>query len=89
MLKLMRCTTRSSASLITYMMEDPRVIGHCSQLLFIAKNLERIGDHATFISEMTYFVAEGIQTDRTIVRPKGDPIGEMLPEFGGLSTGAG
>ncbi|MEO0823888.1 MAG: phosphate signaling complex protein PhoU [Pseudomonadota bacterium] len=61
--------------LITYMMEDPRVIGLCSQLLFVAKNLERIGDHATFIAEMTYFVVEGRPIgDR---RPKGDPFGEM------------
>ncbi|MEM1160072.1 MAG: phosphate signaling complex protein PhoU [Pseudomonadota bacterium] len=45
--------------LITYMMEDPRTIGFCSQLLFVVKNLERIGDHTTFIAEMTYFVATG------------------------------
>ena len=45
--------------LITYMMEDPRTIGLCSQLLFVVKNLERIGDHTTFIAEMTYFVATG------------------------------
>ncbi len=50
--------------LITYMMEDQRTIGLCSQLLFVVKNLERIGDHATFIAEMTYFVVEG--------RPLGD-----------------
>lgn len=45
--------------LTTYMMEDQRTIGLCSQLLFIVKNLERIGDHATFIGEMTYFVVTG------------------------------
>ena len=45
--------------LTTYMMEDPRTIGLCSQLMFVVKNLERIGDHATFIAEMTYFVVEG------------------------------
>lgn len=45
--------------LTTYMMEDQRTIGLCSQLLFVVKNLERIGDHATFIAEMTYFVVEG------------------------------
>jgi len=61
--------------LITYMMEDPRVIGLCSQLLFIAKNLERIGDHATFIAEMTYFVAEGTPLGDN--RPKGEPVGEL------------
>jgi phosphate transport system protein len=37
--------------LITYMMEDPRNITPCTHLLFIAKNLERIGDHATNIAE--------------------------------------
>lgn len=61
--------------LITYMMEDPRVISLCSQLLFVAKNLERIGDHATFIAEMTYFVVEGRPLDDP--RPKGDPYGEF------------
>lgn len=45
--------------LTTYMMEDQRTIGLCSQLLFVVKNFERIGDHTTFIAEMTYFVVEG------------------------------
>jgi len=45
--------------LITYMMEDPRTISLGTQLQFVTKNFERIGDHATFIAEMTYFVAEG------------------------------
>jgi phosphate transport system protein len=61
--------------LITYMMEDPQLIGLCSQLLFIAKNLERIGDHTTFIAEMTFFVVEGRPLDRA--RPKGEPMGEL------------
>ncbi|MEM6489711.1 MAG: phosphate signaling complex protein PhoU [Pseudomonadota bacterium] len=61
--------------LITYMMEDPRVITLCSQLLFVAKNLERIGDHATFIAEMTYFVVEGRPLEDP--RPKGDPFGDL------------
>jgi len=65
--------------LITYMMEDPQLIGLCSQLLFIAKNLERIGDHTTFIAEMTYFVVEGRPLGDN--RPKGEPLGE-LPPFG-------
>ena len=56
--------------LITYMMEDPRTISHCSQLLFVAKNLERIGDHTTFIAEMTYFVVEGQSLGAD--RPKSD-----------------
>lgn len=61
--------------LITYMMEDSRTIGLCSQLLFVAKNLERIGDHATFIAEMIYFVSEGQPLGDD--RPKGDPLGEF------------
>ena len=45
--------------LVTYMMEDPRTITLGSHYMFIAKNLERIGDHATHIAEMTYYVVEG------------------------------
>lgn len=45
--------------LITYMMEDPRSITPCTHLLFIAKNLERIGDHATNIAEIVHFAATG------------------------------
>ncbi|MEM6620939.1 MAG: phosphate signaling complex protein PhoU [Pseudomonadota bacterium] len=45
--------------LTTYMMEDQRTIGLCAQLLFVVKNFERIGDHTTFIAEMTYYVVEG------------------------------
>ena len=45
--------------LLTYMMEDPRSIGYCTHLLFCAKNLERIGDHATNIAENIHYVATG------------------------------
>ena len=45
--------------LLTYMMEDPRNIAPCTHLLFIAKNLERVGDHATNVAEMVYFAATG------------------------------
>jgi phosphate transport system protein len=56
--------------LITYMMEDPRNITPCTHLLFIAKNLERIGDHATNIAETVYYSVLGeVIPD---VRPKGD-----------------
>jgi len=45
--------------LLTYMMSDPRMIGACAQLLFIAKNLERIGDHATNVAEMIHYEVTG------------------------------
>lgn len=44
---------------LTYMMEDPRNISFCTTLLFCAKNLERIGDHATNIAETVYYVKTG------------------------------
>jgi len=46
-------------TLVTFMMEDPQNIGPSTTLLFVAKNLERIGDHATNIAEMVYFAATG------------------------------
>lgn len=45
--------------LLTYMMEDPRSITACTHLLFIAKNIERIGDHATNIAEVVEFLVNG------------------------------
>ena len=56
--------------LLTYMMEDPRNISFCTHLLFCAKNLERIGDHATNIAENAYYVITGKQLP--INRPKSD-----------------
>ena len=56
--------------LVTYMMEDPRQITPCTHLLFIAKNLERIGDHATNIAETVHFAATGEPLPG--VRPKGE-----------------
>ncbi len=56
--------------LITYMMEDPRNITPCTHLLFIAKNLERIGDHATNIAETVHYAVNG--EPLTEARPKGD-----------------
>ena len=46
-------------TLLTFMMEDPHNITPATHLLFIAKNLERIGDHATNVAEMVYFAATG------------------------------
>jgi phosphate transport system protein len=45
--------------LLTYMMEDPRTISACAHLLFVAKNLERIGDHCTNIAEEIHFLVTG------------------------------
>lgn len=56
--------------LLTYMMEDPRHITPCTHLLFIAKNLERIGDHATNIAEIIHFQVEGEMLADS--RPKAD-----------------
>ena len=56
--------------LLTYMMEDPRNITFCMHLMFCAKDIERMGDHATNIAETVYFMIEGRPiTDQ---RPKGD-----------------
>ena len=56
--------------LLTYMMEDPRNITFCIHLLFCAKNIERMGDHATNIAESVHYMIEGKPiTDQ---RPKGD-----------------
>jgi phosphate transport system protein len=62
--------------LLTYMMEDPRNISFCIHLLFCAKNIERMGDHATNIAETVHYMIEGRPiTDK---RPKGD----MTAAFG-------
>ena len=61
--------------LLTHMMEDPRNIGSCTHLLFIAKNIERIGDHATNIAETIYFMVVGEPIGTT--RPKGDSTSYM------------
>ena len=55
--------------MLTYMMEDPRNITSCTHLLFCAKNIERIGDHATNIAETIYYMKTGEQ-----------PAGERLKE---------
>ena len=56
--------------LVTYMMEDPRNITPCTHLLFIAKNFERIGDHATNIAETLHYAVTGEVLPAG--RPKGD-----------------
>src|SRR6201987_1120265 len=49
--------------LLTYMMEDPRTIGLCTHLLFVAKNIERAGDHCTNIAEVVYHMVTGHHLD--------------------------
>ncbi|MCB1128827.1 MAG: hypothetical protein KDM81_20185 [Verrucomicrobiae bacterium] len=68
--------------LLTYMMEDPRNISACTHLLFIAKNIERMGDHATNIAENVQFLVSGAvpgderpksdSSSYTVVAPEGD-----------------
>ena len=66
--------------LLTYMMEDPRNITPCIHLMFCAKNIERMGDHATNIAETVYYMIEG--RSMPDLRPKGDTT-----TFGGLRPG--
>jgi phosphate transport system protein len=59
--------------LLTYMMGDPRTITACAHLLFVAKNLERIGDHATNIAEIVHYQITG-EDMIAPVRPKTDAL---------------
>ena len=58
---------------LTYTMENPRNITFCTHLLFCAKNIERIGDHATNIAETVYYIVEGRMPPDE--RPKADLTG--------------
>tara|TARA_B100000029_G_scaffold516680_1_gene632662 strand:+ start:2398 stop:3162 length:765 start_codon:yes stop_codon:yes gene_type:complete len=51
---------------LTYMLEDPRNIASCSQIVAIAKNLERIGDHTQNIAEMIYYYVTGTHIEKKI-----------------------
>jgi phosphate transport system protein len=62
--------------LLTYMMEDPRNISACTHLLFCAKNIERIGDHATNIAETVFFNVTG--TLMPAERPKQDKSTDVI-----------
>jgi phosphate transport system protein len=62
--------------LLTYMMEDPRNIGLCTHLLFAAKNIERVGDHATNIAEDVHYLVLAVPL--TDDRPKGDDTASTL-----------
>ena len=59
---------------LSYMIEDPRTISAGAHILFMAKNLERIGDHATNIAELIYFSVTGEYLNAR-ERPKLDPVG--------------
>ena len=63
--------------LLTYMMEDPRNIGPCTHLLFVAKNLERVGDHTTNIAEQISYAVLGT---RPPDRRTHDPTNTLVPE---------
>jgi phosphate transport system protein len=58
--------------LLTYMMGDPRTITACAHMLFVAKNLERIGDHATNIAEIVHYEMTG--EEMISARPKTDAL---------------
>ena len=74
--------------ILTYMMEDPRNISAGTHLIFIAKNIERMGDHATNVAETIHFLVTGRRIEGG--RPKGDtssfavvePADTALPEEG-------
>jgi phosphate transport system protein len=58
---------------LTHMMEDPRTIGPCMHLHFIAKNIERVGDHATAVAEQVIYLVTGAMPEDE--RPKVDSTG--------------
>jgi phosphate transport system protein len=66
--------------LLTYMMEDPRTIGLCTHLLFIAKNIERAGDHATNVAETVYHMVSGGYLQQ-MERPKADVTSQTTVPF--------
>ncbi len=63
---------------LTHMMEDPRNITACMHLHFIAKNIERMGDHATGIAEQVIYLATGDLPEDT--RPKGESVPRLTTE---------
>jgi phosphate transport system protein len=66
-------------SLLTHMMENPATITSAAQLLFVARNLERIGDHATNVAEMVYYAATGEYCSEREAR--GESTDHRLGEF--------
>ena len=72
--------------LLTYMMSDPRTIASCAHLLFIGKNLERIGDHATNIAEIIHYEITGEEIEGE--RPKWQDV-DLRPDSANWGAGAG
>jgi len=73
--------------LLTYMLEDPRNITVCIHLLFCAKNIERMGDHATNIAETVHYMVEGrVLADE---RPKGDTTSYAVAAHNGSMISKG
>jgi phosphate transport system protein len=70
--------------LLTYMMEDPRTIGLCTHLLFIAKNIERVGDHCTNVAETVYHMVSGKHLAND--RPKADTTSTTTVNFDARKT---
>jgi phosphate transport system protein len=70
--------------LLTYMMEDPRTIGLCTHLLFVAKNIERSGDHCTNIAEVVYHMVKAGHLNTA--RPKADTTSETSVPYENHST---
>jgi phosphate transport system protein len=70
--------------LLTYMMEDPRNISVCTHLLFCAKNIERMGDHATNIAEIVYYMVTGQTLPES--RPKADASSDTTVAFPGKTV---
>ena len=70
--------------LLTYMMEDPRNITFCTHLLFCAKNLERIGDHATNIAEIVIYLITGTRVTEERPKKDGSPMTSVKYPVAGL-----
>ena len=60
--------------LITYMMEDPRTISSCIDLVFVAKAIERVGDHAKNLAEAIIYVVKGTDVRHTLLKDVEDAV---------------
>ena len=74
--------------LLTYMMEDPRTITACTHLLFMAKNIERVGDHVTNIAELVSFRTTGHELRRSAAQGqrRALPAGRGVMSMAGATT---